>query len=85
MIMYRQSSCICLYANEGRESKTKDSVCNTHLNFGSFFSGKKCALYKGKYGIEFLVILNNPAIMNIFAVNQILCYNRVFAVMKTPV
>ena len=33
--------CICLYANEGRESKTKDSVYNTHLNFRSFFSGKK--------------------------------------------
>ena len=52
---------------------------------GAFFSGKKCTLYKGKYSIEFLVILNYPAIMNIFAVNQILCYNRVFAIMKTPV
>ena len=38
------------YANEGRESKTKDSVYNTHLNFRSFFSRKKCALYTGKYG-----------------------------------
>ena len=26
------------YANEGRKSKTKDSVYNTHLNFQSFFS-----------------------------------------------
>ena len=33
--------CICLHANEERESKTKDSVYNTHLNFLSFFSGKK--------------------------------------------
>ena len=33
------------YANEGRESKTKDSVCNTHLNFRSFFSGKKNVHY----------------------------------------
>ena len=38
------------YANERREFKTKDSVYNTHLNFWSFFSGKKCALYTGKYG-----------------------------------
>ena len=37
-------------ANEGRKSKTKDSVYSTHLNFRSFFSGKKCALYTGKYG-----------------------------------
>ena len=29
------------YANKRRESKTKDSVYNTHLNFQSFFSGKK--------------------------------------------
>ena len=28
------------YANDGCESKTKDSVYNTHLNFRSFFSGK---------------------------------------------
>ena len=39
--MYGQISCICLRANEGRESKTKDSVYNTHLNFWSFSSGKK--------------------------------------------
>ena len=45
MIVYRQISCICLYANEGRESKTKDSVYNTHLNFRSFFSGKKSVHY----------------------------------------
>ena len=41
MIMYGQISCICLHANEGRESKTKDSVYNAHLNFRSFFGGKK--------------------------------------------
>ena len=44
-----QISCICLYANEWHESKTEDSVYDTHLNFRSFFSGKKCALYTGKY------------------------------------
>ena len=32
-------------------SKTKYSVYNTHINFQSFFSGKKCTLYTGKYGI----------------------------------
>ena len=45
MIVYGQISCICLHANEGRESKTKDSVYNAHLNFRSFFSGKKSAHY----------------------------------------
>ena len=45
MIVYGQLSCICLRANEGRESKTKDSVYNAHLNFRSFFSGKKSAHY----------------------------------------
>ena len=50
MIVYGQILCICLHANEGRESETKDSVYNRHLNFRSFFSGKKCALYTGKYG-----------------------------------
>ena len=50
MIVYGQILCICLHANEGRESKTKDSVYNVRLNFQSFFSRKKCALYTGKYG-----------------------------------
>ena len=35
-------------------------------------------------GIEFLVVLNYPAITNSFAINQIICYNGVFAIMKTP-
>ena len=35
------------YANEGCESKTKDSVYNTHLNFRSFFSGKKVRIIHG--------------------------------------
>jgi len=43
MIVYGQISCICLHANEGRNSTTKDSVYNTHLNFRTF-------LYTGKYG-----------------------------------
>ena len=51
MIVYGQILCICLHANEGRKSKTKDSVYNTHLNFRTFFGAKKCALYTGKYGI----------------------------------
>ena len=34
--------------------------------------------------IEFFVILNYPAVTNIFAVNQIIRYNGVFAVTKTP-
>ena len=34
-------------ANEGRESKTKDSVYNTHLNFRSFFRGKKVRIIHG--------------------------------------
>ena len=50
MIMYGQTLCICLQANEGSKSETKDSMCNRYLNFWSFFSGKKCELYKGKYG-----------------------------------
>ena len=41
---------LCFYANEGHVSKTMDSVYNTHLNFRSCFSGKKCVLYTGKYG-----------------------------------
>ena len=45
MIVYGQISSICLHANEGRESKTKDSVYNAHLNFRTFFSGKKSAHY----------------------------------------
>ena len=35
------------YANEGHESKTKDSVYNTHFNFQSFFSGKKLCIVHG--------------------------------------
>ena len=31
MIVYGQTSCICLYDNEGHKSKTKDSVYNTDL------------------------------------------------------
>ena len=37
---------------EGRKSKTMDPLYNMHLNFRSFLSGKKCALYTGKYGIH---------------------------------
>ena len=37
---------------EGRKSKTMDPFYNMHLNFRSFLSGKKCALYTGKYGIH---------------------------------
>ena len=40
-------------ANEGRESKTKDSMYNIDLNVRSFFSGKKCTLYTGKYSKHF--------------------------------
>ena len=40
MIVYGQILCICLHANEGRESKTKDSVYNKHLNFRTFLSEK---------------------------------------------
>ena len=47
MIVYGQISSICLHANEGRESETKDSVYNAHLNFKIFFSGKKVRI---KYG-----------------------------------
>ena len=47
MIVYRQILGICLHANEERESKTKDSMYNTHLNFQSFFSGKKVRIIHG--------------------------------------
>ena len=47
MIVYGHISCICLHANEERESKTKDSVYNTHLNFQSFFRGKKVRIIQG--------------------------------------
>ena len=47
MIVYGQISSICLHANEGHESKTKDSVYNAYLNFKIFFSGKKVRI---KYG-----------------------------------
>ena len=43
MIVYWHISCICLHANEGRESKTKDSVYNTHLKL---FQREKSAHYK---------------------------------------
>jgi len=39
--------------NEGGESKTKDSLNNTHLNFpGRFRREKKSALYTSKYGTD---------------------------------
>ena len=47
MIVNGQISCICLHANEGSESNTKDSVYNAHLNFWSFFSGKKVRIIHG--------------------------------------
>ena len=47
MIVYGQILCICLHANEGRESKTKDSEYNTHLNFRTPFSGKKVHIIHG--------------------------------------
>ena len=45
-------SCICLHANEGRASNTKDSVYNIqynmqYLNFQSFVSGKKVHIIQG--------------------------------------
>ena len=58
MIVYGQILCICLHANEGRKSKTKDSVNNAHLNFWSFFSGEKKGKYKGKYGKKKLLPCN---------------------------
>ena len=71
MIVYGQISCICLHANEGGESKTKDSVYNTHLNFRSFFSGKKCALYTGKYGIQLVwYILKQKLLFTLVSVNS---------------
>ena len=47
MIVYGQISCICLHANEGRESKTKDSMYSMHLNFRSFSSEKKVRIIHG--------------------------------------
>ena len=38
---------LCFYANEGRVSKTMDSVYNTHLNFRSCFIGKKVRIIHG--------------------------------------
>ena len=38
MIVYGHILHICLHANEGRDSKTKGSEYNTHVNFQSFFS-----------------------------------------------
>ena len=42
----------CLHGYEGPKSKTKVPLYNLHRNFQSFFSGKKCTLYTGKYGIH---------------------------------
>ena len=42
----------CVHGYEGPKSKTKVPLYNLHRNFQSFFSGKKCALYTGKYGIH---------------------------------
>ena len=36
-----------------------------------------------KCSIEFLIILNYPAITNIFAINQIIRYNGVFAIRRS--
>ena len=47
MIVFGQISCIFLHANEGHESKTRDSVYNAHLNFRSFFSRKKVRIIHG--------------------------------------
>ena len=47
MIVFGQISCIFLHAHEGREPKTKDSMYNAHLNFRSFFSGKKVRIIHG--------------------------------------
>ena len=47
MIVYGHILCICLHANEGRKSNTKDSVYDTHLNFRSFFSRKKVRIIHG--------------------------------------
>ena len=46
-----------------------------------------CYTYRLQYqmcGIEFLVILNYPAIKNSFAINQMIRYNGIFAITKTP-
>ena len=45
MIVYRQILCISLHANEGRKSKTKNSVYNAHLNFSELFQQEKSANY----------------------------------------
>ena len=62
--MYGQISCICLHANEGPESKTKDSMYNTHLNFRTFFRGKKVRIYTGKYGTLSVVSYMSPLTNN---------------------
>ena len=54
MIVYGHISRICLHANEGCKSKTKDSVYIDIIRistFGALSEGKKCILYMGKYGI----------------------------------
>ena len=45
MIVYGQILCICLHANEGRESKTKDSIYNAHPTFSELFQWEKSAHY----------------------------------------
>ena len=52
MIVYAQTLCICLHANEGCESNKKDP-CTICISIFVAFSGeKKCTLYTGKYGIS---------------------------------
>ena len=43
MTLYGQIKCICLHANEGSESKTKDSMFNMHLL--ELFSEEKSVHY----------------------------------------
>ena len=54
MIVYGQISFICLHANEGRKSKRMDCVYNAHLNFRSFFCGKKVSIIHGQ--IRYLLL-----------------------------
>ena len=60
MIVYGQISCICLHANEGHDSKTKDSVYNTHLNFQTFFQRKKSAHYTQVNTVPLVIFQNCP-------------------------
>ena len=47
MIVYGHISCICLHANEGRESKTRDSVYYTRVN--TVLAGLSTTTGSGKY------------------------------------